>query len=73
MLTPRYGHAAVSFEKCIYVFGGENTLKKLNSVEKYNPAINKWLKVSNMSIARSNLAACIMNGKIYFAGCFDAS
>jgi len=73
MLTPRQGHAVVSFKNSIYVFGGKINFEKLKSVEKYDPTVDKWQYVRDMSTARSNLAACVMNGMIYIACGFDAS
>jgi len=67
-ITPRQNHTAVSYKGCIYVFGGEINNVRLKSVEKYNPTVNEWCYVSDMNCKISELAACVINEKIYIVG-----
>ena len=55
------------------MFVGENANQKIKSVEKYDPTVNQWSYVSDMSVRRSELAACVMNEKIYTVGRINAS
>jgi len=59
--------------ECIYVFGGESKNGLLRSVEKYDPALNKWAFVGDMSTERSGHTACVINGKIHLVGGIDAN
>ena len=40
-------------------------------MEKYDYSENQWKYVSDMNIARSSHAACVMRGKIYVVGGLD--
>jgi hypothetical protein len=46
MHHPKNGASAVSFEKCIFVFGGHNdSLGALDTIEKYSVTGGKWFDV----------------------------
>ena len=49
MRTRRAGHSAVVLQDHIYVIAGHNGEICQDSVECYNPLIDQWHKVSNMS------------------------
>jgi len=59
----------------IYVIGGvagetvqEN--RALSTVEAYDPATDTWTKKADMPTARLDLAACVVDGRIYATGGF---
>lgn len=57
--------AAVEYGKCIYVFGGGNSLKK---VEKFDVELNQWTEVASMKRPRYALAAVALGQFIYALG-----
>ena len=71
MQTPRQWFPAVNCNGVVYAIGGQSGKENsavLKSVEKYDPAGNQWKYVSDMNIARSSHAACVLRDKIYVAG-----
>uniref|UniRef100_A0A8C5QYN9 Kelch-like protein 40 n=1 Tax=Leptobrachium leishanense TaxID=445787 RepID=A0A8C5QYN9_9ANUR len=65
---PVYGHAVVSHNNLVYVFGGKGNEKKcLNRVCVYNPQKFEWKDVAPMKTARSLFGAIFHKGKIYVA------
>jgi N-acetylneuraminic acid mutarotase len=73
MLTKRSGFAAaVPSDGNIYVFGGqgvgEGSEKAIESVEKYDPILNKWTFEKSLPTGRNGLTAVSFNDKIYVLG-----
>lgn len=71
--TPRHGHAAVVLEDKIYVIGGygqtpSGNLRKLSSVEMFDPQSNQWTPVASLPVARGFLGAAAVDGRIYTLG-----
>ncbi len=71
--TEKYFGGACVLDDKIYIVGGmlgENGLgaKIVNTVDVYDPMLDKWSKVSNLSRARAILSVCALNGKIYAIG-----
>jgi len=45
----------------------------LKSVECYDPSINKWTPVSDMSVCRSGVGVGVLDGVMYAIGGFNGS
>lgn len=53
----------------IYLMGGEGAKgAPLTSIEKYDPATNKWAKVADLPIARLEAACAAVGNTILIAG-----
>lgn len=52
----------------IYVIGGYDGVRQLNSVERYDPDKNVWEFKGSISIARSALSVSAINNKLYAMG-----
>ena len=71
MQLPRRAFAAVNCNDRIYAIGGQcNTGNFIltNTVEEYDPTTDVWTYVSEMTHARSEHAACVLDDKIYVVG-----
>jgi N-acetylneuraminic acid mutarotase len=68
MLNKRSATAAASANGQIYVFGGEDAEKAMDSVEKYDPVTNKWTYEPSMPSPRMGLDAITVDNKIYTVG-----
>jgi hypothetical protein len=70
MLSPRYRHAGAAVGLKVYALGGVTQVDgdPVNTVEVYDFAANTWTAVANMSIARTDLAAASVGGKLYAFG-----
>lgn len=44
----------------LYALGGNDGSSSLNSVEKYDPKMNKWTIVSSMVTRRSSVGASVL-------------
>ena len=74
MLTPRLGLAVVSLDGCFYAIGGQSKLETysaLKTVEKYDPGLNRWIFVSEMTYKRSFHCACVYDEKVFAIGGID--
>lgn len=47
-------------EGLLYALGGNDGSSSLNSVEKYDPKLNKWTIVSSMVTRRSSVGASVL-------------
>lgn len=52
----------------IYVVGGYDGTRQLNSVERYDTEKDVWEYVSSIKIARSALSVTVLDGKLYAMG-----
>ena len=71
MLIPRFGFAVVSLNGCLYAIGGRSVHKEksaLKSVERYDPGLNKWTPVCEMTFKRSFHCAFVYNEKMFVIG-----
>ena len=76
MPTARSDLAAGMLEGKLYALGGYiprgDSFESINTVEMYDPAANKWAAVAPMPTARANLAAGVMDGKLYTLGGYES-
>jgi N-acetylneuraminic acid mutarotase len=69
MLTKKSGFAAtVPADGNIYVFGGEDVEEITDSVEKYDPVLDKWTSEKSMPDAGVGIEAVPFNDRIYVLG-----
>ena len=76
MLTPRLGFSVVSLNGCLYAIGGQSEFKEksaLKTVERYDPGLNEWTSVCEMTFKRCFHCACVCNEKIFVIGGIDDS
>ena len=52
----------------LYFVGGWNDSGSQNLTERYDPATNQWQTLAPMSVARTGVAAAVLNGKLYAIG-----
>jgi N-acetylneuraminic acid mutarotase len=77
--TPRGSLASAVLNGKIYVMGGmtgpETPENMSNKLEIFDPATNTWSSPTTTGTftPRNNLCACVVDGKIYTMGGFDAS
>lgn len=67
-LPPPVSLAPGEADSAIYIFGGNDDAKTLNSCERYCPATNSWDALPSMHQARSAAAAAILDGRVYVCG-----
>ena len=65
MLTRRLHHTVVTLSGRLYVLGGDSDDGALASVEQFDPETNTWKSVAPMHEGRVELAAAVLDGKIY--------
>ncbi|XP_059469272.1 influenza virus NS1A-binding protein-like [Neocloeon triangulifer] len=65
--------SATEMDGEIYVSGGHHkrAQNKARSVEKFNPVVNAWSQVPNLTSARCEAALVNLNGCLYVIGGFD--
>jgi N-acetylneuraminic acid mutarotase len=72
MQSSRSWFAAAVLDGFIYALGGYSSSMPGNidtpSVERYNPTLDTWSSVANMTISRREFAAAALNGSIYAIG-----
>ncbi|KAG9131514.1 hypothetical protein Leryth_027546 [Lithospermum erythrorhizon] len=73
MITPRFNFASTVHENKIYIAGRQTTLgsvKGTSSAEFYDPTINEWKSLPNMSTLRYKCVAVSWKGKVHVVGGF---
>lgn len=75
MLIARTAISAASADGLLYTMGGECALAEpqddtmyLRSLERYDPVMKEWTRLSDMKVARSFLAAVSVGGYLYALG-----
>lgn len=71
MFTPRSGVQALSFDDKLYVFGGNDGLRRQTSAEMYDPNTEQWITLPSMRTPRSNFACVAVEGTIFIIGGFN--
>ena len=66
-------YALAAFEGRLYIFGGWNGQRFVNTVFSYSPDTDSWSENSPMPIARGYAGAAVAGGKIYVIGGTDGS
>ncbi|XP_078484941.1 kelch-like protein 12 isoform X1 [Ciona intestinalis] len=72
--TQRAHHALVSWQGCLYAYGGNShsgvrsLLNELNSLETYDPRTGKWKSLANMKEKRDGLCGVALNNYLYAIG-----
>lgn len=61
MHSRRSTHEVVEAGGCLYALGGNDGSSSLNSVEKYDPRLNKWTIVTSMFIRRSSVGGSVLD------------
>lgn len=56
----RSTHEVVEIDKNLYALGGNDGSSSLNSVEKFDPQLNKWTVVNSMVTRRSSIGAAVL-------------
>eukprot|EP00093_Oithona_nana_P014854 14854.XXX_882082_879061_1 [CDS] Oithona nana genome sequencing. len=75
----RWKCGLVALGGCLYAIGGMDSPKAghwglpLKTVERYDPAHDKWTEITSMNEARFGCAVAAYQGKIYVTGGFGAS
>ena len=64
----RSGMAGAVYENTIYVFAGESKSGATGEVDRYDPASNKWEKLTAKPNAVSEIGAALLGEKIYIPG-----
>lgn len=57
----RSTHEVVETGGYVFALGGSDGSASLNSVERYDPKVNKWTVVSSMVNRRSSLGAAVLD------------
>ncbi|KAL8511029.1 hypothetical protein ACS0TY_017744 [Phlomoides rotata] len=73
MSTPRTNFACSVSDNKIYVAGGQCTSGRaegLSSTEVYNPTVDRWTSLANMTVARYNCVGITWKGRIHVVGGF---
>ncbi|CAF1122481.1 unnamed protein product [Adineta steineri] len=68
MLTPRSELGLALIDGYIYACGGSNGDVRLNSIERYSIADNKWTLIASMQVGMTSPACCALNGYLYITG-----
>ena len=66
MNTKRQEHAAVICGNTVYVMGGQDGGKWLNSCEAYDIAKDEWSYVKSMEIKKCNFSATVVNNQFIY-------
>ena len=69
MRTSRWQHVAVAFNDYILVVGGrDENGQVLDSVDKYDIFLNKWIKMKPFVKKIAKLKGCCLNDEVYICG-----
>jgi len=73
MLTMRGSHGIAVMDGKIYAVGGHDGLEFLDTVEMFDPAMNKWENITSMTRARNGAGAAVIGSHLYAIGGRDKS
>lgn len=63
-----YITGVAALNQYIYVVGGYDGQRQLNTVERYDTERDSWNFVSSIRVARSALSLTVLDGKLYAMG-----
>lgn len=66
-------YALISYEGNLYLFGGWDGIRYLDSVYQYDPEQDQWNNKTAMSTARGFAGAAVSGGKIFVLGGYDGA
>lgn len=64
----RFAHAAVELEGKLVLLGGHDGSQCLKSVQRFDPATERWEQLPPLREPRANLTAAVVGGKIFAVG-----
>ena len=70
-MSPRGGVGVAPLGHYLYAAGGNDGQSSLQSMERYDPHINKWSMMASMAKRRAGVGLAALNGYLYAAGGFD--
>ena len=50
----------------IYVIGGNDAKNFYKNCEYYDVALDKWVRIADLNVARDSAACCVFNGKFIY-------
>lgn len=56
------------FQGLLYALGGNDGSSSLDNCEKYDPYLNRWLRVACMHKRRAGAGVAVLDGYIYVVG-----
>lgn len=63
-----YITGVAALNQYIYVVGGYDGQRQLNTVERYDTERDSWVFMSSIRVARSALSLTVLDGKLYAMG-----
>ena len=73
MHTARHHHSSAVVDGAIYVIGGYDETKYLDTVERYDPRNDVWTSVAPIHSARHYHSSAVVDGVIYVMGGHDGT
>jgi kelch-like protein 17 (actinfilin) len=61
ILSGRSTHEVVEIDGLLYALGGNDGSSSLNSVERYDPKLNRWTLTTSMLTRRSSVGAAVLD------------
>lgn len=71
LIEKRSAYALVAFEGNLYLFGGWDGRKFVDTVYRYEPAEDRWTELAPLPSSRGYLGAVTANGRILVIGGYD--
>eukprot|EP00898_Chlorokybus_atmophyticus_P007001 jgi/Chlat1/7301/Chrsp58S06930 len=70
--TARHSLGAAALDGCLYAVGGDrhehNAKHSSRRVECFDPQIGKWSSAPKLTVPRSGVAVCVLDGSLYAVG-----
>ncbi|XP_029348588.1 kelch-like protein 3 [Acyrthosiphon pisum] len=71
MSTERYGLGVGVLNNRLYAVGGAGNVETLKSVEYYDPTLDTWTPVAEMSVRRHGVGVGVLDGLMYAIGGYN--
>ncbi|PIO66296.1 kelch repeat protein [Teladorsagia circumcincta] len=68
MSVPRETLGAAALDGFVYAVGGYNGSECLDTVERYDPFRNEWIRVASLGTRRDDVSVSVLNGCLYAVG-----